>query len=256
MFSVYHCIWLAICGCLLLAAVVWLRSRRPPLDWVLSVACVGCVLSEVTKVFSVIQLVPSSDGETWYPYLELQHLPLHLCSIQLVLIFYVRFAKKGRVRDAVLAFMYPTCMLGAFLALLMPSIYGSSIEAAQSFTHPLAYQYFLYHTMLIVVGGYIALSGQVAIRAKHYFSTLALLGGLAFASLYFNAMFAVPTYENGVLVSVDYTTNFMFTFQPPLAITLTELWQWQLYLAVIVLLAVVLLALCYLPFWRRERQDK
>lgn len=256
MFSVYHCLWLAICGCLMILAVVWLRRKRPSLDWVLSVACVGCVLSELTKVFSVIQLVPSADGSMVYPYLALQHLPLHLCSIQIVMIFFARFARKGRMREAVLAFMYPTCLLGAFLALLMPSIYGSSIAVSQSFTHPLAYQYFLYHTMLVVLGVSIPLSGQTTIRARHYFSTLALLGGLAFASLYFNAMFAVPTYENGELVSVEYVTNFMFTYQPPLSIALTELWQWYVYVAVIAVLAVVLIGCCYLPIWRRERQAK
>lgn len=132
MFSVYHCLWLAICGCLMTLAVVWLRRKRPSLDWVLSVACVGCVLSELTKVFSVIQLVPSADGSMVYPYLALQHLPLHLCSIQIVMIFYARFAREGRMREAVLAFMYPTCLLGAFLALLMPSIYGSSIARCRS----------------------------------------------------------------------------------------------------------------------------
>lgn len=120
----------------------------------------------------------------------------------------------------------------------------------------LAYQYFLYHTMLVVLGVYIPLSGQTPIRARHYFSTLALLDGLAFASLYFNAMFAVPTYENGELVRVEYVTNFMFTYQPPLSIALTELWQWYVYVAVIAVLAVVLIGCCYLPFWRRERQAK
>lgn len=98
MFSVYHCVWLAICGCLMTLAVVWLRRKRPSLDWVLSVACVGCVLSQLIKVFSVIQLVPSADGSMVYPYLALQHLPLHLCSIQIMMIFYARFALEGRMR--------------------------------------------------------------------------------------------------------------------------------------------------------------
>ena len=67
---------------------------------------------------------------------------------------------------------------------------------------------------------------------------------------------AVPTYENGELVRVEYVTNFMFTYQPPLSIALTELWQWYVYVAVIAVLAVVLIGCCYLPFWRRERQAK
>lgn len=106
MFSVYHCLWLAICGCLMILAVVWLRRKRPSLDWVLSVACVGCVLSELTKVFSVIQLVPSADGSMVYPYLALQHLPLNLCPIQIVMIF----SRGLRVKGACVRWCWRLCI--------------------------------------------------------------------------------------------------------------------------------------------------
>src|SRR5699024_2509932 len=105
--------------------------------------------------------------------------------------------RPGRGRTTVLAFMYPTALIGAALALAMPSIFSTSIEVSQAFTHPLAYQFFLYHSMLVVLGAYIPLCGEVELRPTHYFSTLGILGAMAMASLYLNSMFAAATYEDG-----------------------------------------------------------
>lgn len=254
MFTVYHFIWLAISVVLIIGTLVLLKQRRPPLKSVLSVCCVLCVLSELVKDLSVIKMVPSSDGSMLLPYMEMQHLPFHLCSIQILLIFFVRFARPGRGRTTVLAFMYPTALIGAALALAMPSIFSTSIEVSQAFTHPLAYQFFLYHSMLVVLGAYIPLCGEVELRPKHYFSTLGILGAMAMASLYLNSMFAAATYEDGELISVEYATNFFFTYTPPLPIPLTSVGQWLVYLAVICLLAAALIGLCYLPVFLKARK--
>lgn len=254
MLSIYHCIWMAVCAAVILSAVVWLKKNRPDLRSVLSVACVLCVLSELTKTLSVMRLIPSADGSAIYPYLEMKHLPLHLCSIQILIIFFVRFAKDSKFREALLAFMYPTCLLGALLAILMPSIFPGSILPSQAFVHPLGYQYFLYHAMLIILGIYIPMSGQVDLRPKHYVSTLGILGGLAFLSIYLNSMFAVPVYEGGKLVSVEYTSNFFFTYKPPLGIKLTQLWHWYVYMGVILLLGVVLIGLLYLLYFKKGKK--
>ena len=152
MFSFYHILWLILCALLITISVVMLKKYRPSLKQVLTIACVVSVCSELIKTISMIQIVPSSDGTMFFPYLELQHLPLHLCSIQILMIFYCRFAKESSTKEAILAFMYPTCIAGAFLALMMPSIFNATIEVTQCFTHPIAYQYFLFHSMLIILG--------------------------------------------------------------------------------------------------------
>ena len=254
MFTINHFIWLGICALLLAASFVLLHKKKPALKKVLLAACVLSVISEVIKTFSVLEMVPSSDASTMYPYLEMQHLPLHLCSIQLVFIFYAQFAREGRVKEALLAFMYPSCTMGALLAIAMPSIFSNSIDVSQAFTHPLAYQYFLYHVMLVILGVYIARCGEVAIRPRHYLSTLGILGGLGFLSLYLNSMFAVPTYVNGELVSVDYSPNLFFTIKTPIGIPLTEKWHWMVYMGIVVLLAVVLIGLFYLHFFLKNRK--
>lgn len=257
MFSLYHMIWLALCAVLATCALAVLQRRAVALRSLLTAACVGAALSELVKVLSMIEMVPSADGRMVLPYLKPQELPLHLCSLQIVFIFYARFAKEGPRRTLVLAFMYPTCLLGGLAALALPSIFSAGLVAPEAaFTTPLAYQFFLYHTMLVTFGAYILLSRQVALRPGHVLSTLGLLGALAFASLYLNSIFAGATYADGQLASVDYTPNFMFTYQPPVALTLATKGQWLLYLAALVLLAAALIALCYLPVWRRAKHEK
>ena len=254
MFTVNHYIWMAFCAILLAAGFTCLKKYRPSLGQVLNIACIGAIISEVTKTLSVLQVVPSTDGSTMHLYMELGHLPFHLCSIQILFIFYARFAKESKAKETLLAFMYPTCAAGAFLAILLPSIFTSSIDISQAFTHPLAYQYFLYHTMLILLGMYIPMSGEVKIQGKHLLSSLGILSLLAFISLHLNSMFAVPTYVNGELVSVDYSSNFFFTQATPIGIALTEKWHWFAYYGIIVVIAIVMLGAFYAPFMKKTKQ--
>ncbi|MBQ3611732.1 MAG: YwaF family protein [Firmicutes bacterium] len=252
MFSIYHIIWLVICVAVMIAAIIYLKKQRPQLKDVLTVACIVSIASELIKVFSTIQMVPSSDGTMMYPYLEVQHLPLHLCSLQILVIFYVRFSNNDKLRDKLLAFMYPTCIVGAVLALMMTSIFNATIEVTQAFTHPLAYQYFLFHTMLLLLGIYIPMSGEVELDWKHYRSTMAILAVLGFLSIYINSLLAKATYVSGVLQSVDYTPNFFFTYKFPIGIVFTEIWHWYIYIAVIAVAAAAVIGLMYLPFCRKK----
>ncbi|MBQ4093315.1 MAG: YwaF family protein [Firmicutes bacterium] len=253
MFSFYHILWLILCALFITISMVMLKKYRPSLKQVLTVACIVSVCSELIKTMSMIQIVPSGDGTMFFPYLELQHLPLHLCSIQILMIFYCRFAKESSTKEAILAFMYPTCIAGAFLALMMPSIFNATIEVTQCFTHPIAYQYFLFHSMLIILGLWIPFSGDTEIRPKHYLSSLGILFGMGFLSLYLNSIFASPTYANGELVSVNYTPNLFFTYETPIGLDLTELWQWYLYFGIIIALVILLMTLFYLPFFKRKK---
>ena len=207
-------------------------------------------------MLSTIVMVPSADGSTMYPYLDLGQLPFHLCTMQTIFIFYTRFAKEGKFRENLLAFMYPTCGVGAAFSLFIPIIFDDTITVSQAFTHPLAYQYFLYHVMLILVGLYIPFSNEFEIRPKHYWSTLGLLTGFGFVSIYLNSMFAVPTYVNGEIVSVDYATNFLFTNRPPIDIPLTTMAHWFIYLGVLGTMAVVIIALFYIPFFAKARKQR
>lgn len=252
MFSRNHLIWLGISLPVIALALYSLVRNKLPLKKVLRVCCILAVLSEYIKVFSSVEMLPMSAAEGLFPYLNPGHFPFHLCSIQIPLIFYVSFARPSETRDTVLAFMYPTCVAGAFLALLLPSIFTNSIDVSQAFTHPLAYQYFLWHCALIILGFYIPVSGEVKLTKKRWAVTCAGMIGLAFLSIYINSACSSPVYADGKAVGLDYVTNFFFTMRTPIGLSLNTKGQWILYYLIIHLLSAAVISLLYLPFMCRD----
>ena len=229
------------------SAVYVFRKKRPDLDRILTIALIISVLSEMAKLAGVVELVPSYNGNLMLPYIPMNHLPLHLCSIQIVLIAFAKFMKNEKRRENLLAFMAPTCLLGGIIALLVPSIFTTTISATQAFTSVISYQFFIFHSMLSALGLIIAVSGQIDWSMKHFRNTLLLVYLAGFISIYLNSMLASPTYKGGKLISVDFWTNFFFTYQNPLGIQITQLWQWYLYLLILMLVAALLLFLFHLP---------
>ena len=256
MFTWRHLIWLVICAVIVSAIVCGFRRKRPTLDRVLTTALIVAVISEIVKMVGVIELVPSQNGELMLPYLPMNHLPLHFCSIQIILIAAAKFMKNEKQRETLLAFMAPTCVLGGIMALLMPSIFTTTISVEQAFTSSMSYQFFIFHSMIIALGLIIASSDQINWSMKHFRNTTFIVYLLGFLSIYLNSILASPTYVDGKLVSVDFWTNFFFTYQNPLGIQLTEAWQWYLYLVIIILLSTLLLYLFYLPLIRRTNKVK
>ena len=255
MFSVQHFIWLGICLFLFIQSVLLYAKYRLSLNKVLDICIVICILSEVTKVLSVLEMVPSANGTLMRPYIPLNHLPLHMCSIDIVLIYYARHTKNTEMRERVLAYLYPTCLWGSLLALAMPSIFTTSIRTDQAFTHPMAYQFFIYHTMLAVLSVIIVMCKEIKWGKRHYFDAIKCLALMGFLSLYINSIFASPTYVDGQLISVDFWPNFFFTYNNPLNIKMTTMTHWYIYMAIVAVLSVVLVGICFQPLIRKKKKE-
>ncbi|MBR0462544.1 MAG: YwaF family protein [Erysipelotrichaceae bacterium] len=256
MFTWRHFVWLFICLVMIVLAVMGYDRKKPSLDKVLNTAVAICIFSEVSKVISTVRLVPSANGELLLPYLPLNHLPLHFCSIQILFICYVRYIAKGKAREDMLAFMYPTCVIGAILALAMPSIFTTSIPVEKAFVSLISYQFFIFHSMLIALGIIIAKSKEVDWSMRHLYRTIGGILLLGFVSIYLNSMFASPTYVDGQLVSVDFWTNFFFTYQNPIGIKITALWQWYAYILIVIALVFILVTAFMYPLIRKNRRQQ
>ncbi len=256
MFSLNHFIWIGISVVLITTAIVLLNKYRPPIKNVLTVCCVMAVLSEITKVLSMVKLVPSSDGSMMTPYLELNQLPFNPCSLQIIFIFIARLTSNESLRRTALGFMYPTCLGGAVGAILLPTIFTYSIDASQAFTHPLGYQYFLYHSMLFTLGVYIPMSREAHLGRRQYATTMGLFFTFGFSSIYINALCASPTYVDGELISVDFATNFFFTGSQSWLMTFTDISQWRLYFLAIVIFAAVGITAVYIPYIRKPKKTE
>lgn len=252
-FSVYHFIWIGICVTLIAASLIYIDKKHISLKQLLPVCCVISVVSEVIKTFSVFKMVPSADGSTYFPYLELQYLPLHMCSLLIFVIFYITYGKNEKWKSDLTGFLYAAGILGGILGICLPSIF-SSAAPEKSFVNPLAYQTFIFHSMVIVLGVTIYRDKDTLLTPRHFKTTILFAAVLTFLSLYINSIFAVPVYENSVLQSVEYITNFFFTYRTPIGLSLTTKEQWYIYLAAITVIAVVLIFLLYLPIFKREKK--
>lgn len=246
MFSIQHFIWMAICTITIVIICLILKKHRPPLKNVLIGSFIVAALSQLFIVITEIELVPSADGETLRLFLPHSSLPLHMCSIQIFLIGAAIFLKRQPFRENLLAFIYATGIGGAFMAIVVSTIFNS-VSPEKSFAYPRAYEYFIYHCMLIILGVYIFISGEVKFKPKHILTTFIGLFALAWASIYYNSILSVPTYENGKLISVDYNTNFFFTYEPPIDIALTERWHWYVYLLILLALVLILELILFVP---------
>lgn len=253
MFTIYHIIWIIICAVIIGISLYYIHAKKISVKQILPACCVVCVVSEVLKVFSALKMVPSADGTMYYPYLELQHLPLHMCSLLIFVIFYCTYSTNTKFRTILLGFLYPAGLLGGIAAILLPSIFQTSIKPSEAFISPMAYQTFLYHTMLIVLAITILWDKESGLSFKNFKTTLLLAGVMCFVSLYLNSMFATAVYKDSVLQSVEYTTNFFFTYRTPIGLKLTTITQWYIYFGVLILVAVLLVFICYIPFLKRKK---
>lgn len=255
MFSLNHIIWIIICAVITVICVIYVRKSKPTFKTMVNICFMVGVVSEFIKIFSVVELVPIMGGNGFYPYLETRYLPLHLCSLQILLFAYLKISKK--TNDTIyhiICFMYPCCIIGGILAIIIPSIFNTSISVSQAFTHPLAYQTFLYHTMLIVFGIYLLENNEIRIRMDGYKKALITVFVLGFLAINLNSVFTTPIYNNSGLLAVSGITNFFFTAVPPIPIAIDYKWQWMLYIFVIALLAVILIGIVYLPVYLREKK--
>lgn len=252
MFSVYHLAWLIVSIIVVVLGFKYVVKNKLPLKKLLLFGVYAGVVVELIKIFSLVRMFPSGDGLTMYPYIETQHIPINLCSLQKFFMVYVLLTKSEVGRNNMLAFMYPSGLIGAMIALFVPA--GASIEWSLKgiLLNPQAYEFFLYHALLVIIGVYIPLSGEVPIRKKNILTSGAILGGLGIITMYLNSAFANVEYTNGLVSRVQYTPNYLFTYKPPINIAFSQVWHWYLYVFVIGFLAMSVITILYLPFIKKR----
>ena len=245
MFSPTHIGILIGAAILVTVLLIFCVKKKVPLESVLTLMVVVTIFSELGKVFSRIVV---SDGVAL---LAPEFLPLHLCSIQIFLFWYLRFfCKSEAVKKTLLAFMYPTCLMGGIAALVIATV------TPVSFANPEIYEYFGYHTMVVLFGLYVALTNQTDLTWKRLLRTVEILALLFFLSIY----------ANSVLSAGGKLTNFLYSAFPPLEglpylnysffgrTLASEKLGWMFYLLKLIFLGGVLISATYAPFlFRRKR---
>lgn len=268
MFSTGHILWIAISFVLIIGGISACIRLKPDIDRLMKVCFSIGLVSEVIKYFSMIQIVPMVDpaiveengtmvlsylpSGQYTPMMPLEHLPLELCSIQLILMGVYCLLKDEKKKHALRAFMFPCGILGATLGIVMATLTSYLHTVADYFLTIRAWQYFLYHAMLVVLCLYLGISDRSHLKFQDWKTAIAMLIAFDLPTFYLNSIFSSQVYQNDQLIGVTHRINFFSSYVNPLGLFLTEKWQWITYLVIRASLALVLIILIYIPLRNRK----
>lgn len=233
MFSLKHFIWIGLCiGFVLMMDYISLKKKFS-LKTAGYIMTVICGLSETSKIMSY--MIESEYGGM---VLDPLALPFHLCSMMLFGIIYITFGKDGDFKDKLMDFMGPMAILGSIMAIMIPT---DGVE----FNNILVYQGFIYHAGLLWFGTYLIIFKYAHMNLKTYFGNIGILLMLTLFNIYMNSILSI------------YGTNFMFLVRPPLeGLPLLNLNHgWYMYFVTVVLLALIIITIFYLPFILCKRKS-
>ena len=227
MFSLNHFIWLGISVCLIISLLFIQKRFQLSFRFVLNMMLTVSIISEVVKI--LCNMEPAPDGRPGM-ILDPGDLPFHLCSIQIFLMFILKFfIKSPTSKETLLGFMAPTMIIGAILALFVPTV---GVE----FTVVQVYQYFIFHVFLIFFSIYIIKERLVTWTWKRYIQNISYLALFALLAMWINS----------ALRDVLPRVNFMYLVRPPidsLAKLVTSFQAWLVYLLILLVLAFTLIGL-------------
>lgn len=224
-FGTKHLVILAIS--ILLIIGLYLLSKKLKFNTLCKALFVVGIVSELVKVVTYIVI----NEEKYGGILPKTDLPFHLCSIQILFIMIVTMTNNEKVKRFLLSFMMPSCLVGGFAALLLPT--SSSLN-----TWPITFQYNLYHIAIIVFALNILTNKEIKLEIKDYFNCLKFLLALFFFAIYINSI----VYDG---VS---NINFMYVASPPMSGLpfLNEDYGWLVYITHYAMLVLLVVTLCYI----------
>ncbi len=267
MFGTGHVIFIIISAVLIVCGTYVCSKKKPPVEKLLKVCLCAAVVMEALKLLISLEIVPVvepyMDGgvfayrETggYSAYLKAEHLPLELCSLQMLFMFLAIVIKDEVWKKRVYSVIYGTALIGGTMAILLSSIAPEYDSAYDFLTSLRAWEFFIYHSMIVVVAIYIGISRECDIHFPDCKWMIIAVAALDYCSFYLNSILSVPAYQNDRLVGLEYAVNFFSSYNNPLGIVVTEKWQYLIYLMIRICAAVALIMLVYLPLYIRDRRE-
>ena len=246
MFTLEHFIWLGISAVLVTGLLIFSKKLKLKIDTVMTIMIIMSICSEVTKIMCNMLPSPHREGGR---FLDPGDLPFHLCSIQIFFMCGYKFlAKSQKMKESILAFQVPTMLLGAIIALFVPTV-GVKFSVVQ------VYQYFIYHSFIIFFPIYVLREKLVKWEIKRYLTNLAIVGVIALGVLWLNSFLSVSacTCEEclaGMHGHFD-RANFMYLTYPPMdnlpILNLNN--GWYVYFISLALTVIVLMGIFHITAW-------
>ena len=261
MFSLGHLIWIGISVFLIITGFCLCLHYKPSLKKLFTISLAVGVLSEVIKVLYTAEIVPMLNAAVvmengtpvmgyiptgeYTPYLPMEHLPLELCSLYLFFLLAGILLKDEAKKKWLYALMFTSGLLGGFIGIVLASITNDFHTVAEYFSSIRAWQFFIYHAMIVTVSLYIGFGDESRLAFHDWKKALAALIVLDLPTFYLNSVFSSEIYVDNQIVGVTHRINYFSSYVNPLGLILTEKWQWLLYLLIRAGLAVVLVIALY-----------
>ncbi len=258
MFSVGHLLWITISLFLIVFGLIFCRIRSPRWEDLVKCCFWLGLLSELVKIFSVTEILPIVEpvlsgasvsykvSGTYSPYLENADLPFELCSLQIPFYALVIWCRDPKWKRRFTSLIFVTGIIGGTLGILLAYIAPEHPTVRDFFTSPRAWQYFLYHAMVVTAGINAGFRRDSTVSLRDLKGVLAALASLDIITLYLNSIFSEPVYVSAKPVGLLYRANFFSSYVNPIGLVLTEKWQWIVYLIVRLLIAVITILLLFL----------
>ena len=265
-FSQAHIIFIISSFSLFIVATLICYKYNFPTDKVIKICFFLGLLSEISKIFSTMQIVPIvetvvENGALVYvntgkfaPYIRSEFLPFYLCSLQILFLFLAIVVKNTKWKKRILSFIYCTALIGGVLAIFLSSIVSEFNNELEYLTSIRSWIFYLYHVMIMVIAMVIAHDKSIDIRFEDIKWSYIFLFILDIASLYLNSIFTVPLYNNGILMGITHASNYFSSYQNPLNIQMTNKNAYLIYMCIRFVGAVIIIALLYLPFLKRKKR--
>jgi len=226
MFSSGHFIWLGAIAVLIALSLILIKKLNVSQSIVQKTVL---VLLVCLKLFHLsLSMKESADGGF---VIDQTQLSFHLCSIMIYFVILINVIKNEKTVKMLKSFMVPCMMIGALMALLIPTEGVSALV-------PRVWQYMAIHGVLVFYGIYLMAIEKVDLSFRSYVTNLKLL--LVVTALAF--------VMNSVLE--QYNTNFLFLRKPPMDnLPILNLDHgWYVYFITLAFVACLLVFIVHLPF--------
>ncbi|MBR4314177.1 MAG: YwaF family protein [Lachnospiraceae bacterium] len=265
MFGKAHIIFIIISFLFIFLGVNICEKKKIPVEKVLWVCFFISLASELLKILMVIELVPLvtlvvENGNIVYksagkfcPYIETHHIPFQLCSFQIIFLFLARVVKNKEWKRRVYSLIYSTALIGGILAIFLSDIIPFYKSASEFLLSARAWEFYLYHSMLVVIALVIARDKKCGIKFTDAKWTCIIVFILDICSFYMNSMLSVPVYVNEELVGITHSVNFFNSYENNIGLNVTTKNEYFVYLLIRFVVVLLFIIITYLPFLKRKK---
>ncbi|MBO6120012.1 MAG: YwaF family protein [Lachnospiraceae bacterium] len=268
MYSTAHIIFIIISLLMAFVGVLIVEKKKIIVPDLIKVCFIIALFCEIVKIFTIIEIVPIvesviENGSIVYketgrfsPYIKAEHLPFELCSYQIIFLFLARVVKNEVWKRRIYSFIYVTALIGGALAIFISPIAPGFKSTSEFLLSLRAWEFYIYHAMLIVIAISIARDKNNYIRFTDVKWTCIILLLLDLLSFYMNSIFSVPVYKNNNLIGLQYAVNYFSSYNNQFGIVMATKSQYIIYIVFRFVLAIICIFAIYLPFLFKEKKHR